>query len=201
MKVLKINSSANKDNSISRNMVEYIVSKLQNKDSNLEVKDRDVAYSNLPYLNQPFVEAMFHKGELSEEQKETLRISDALIDELIVSDIIVIGAPMYNFTIPSSLKSYFDLIARPGRTFNFDAMGVLSGLVKNKKAIVVISSGGTQIDSKDDFTKGYLSKVLAFIGITDVQFLEMDQAGFKYKEKFEAATAKLDSTLMPKIGT
>lgn len=195
MKVLKINSSANKSNSVSRNMVEYVVSKLKDKYSALEVLERDVAYSNLPYLNQEFVEAMFHKGGLSEEQEETLRFSDSLIDELLASDIIVIGAPMYNFTIPSSLKSYFDLIARPGRTFNFNAMGMISGLVKNKTAIVVISSGGTQIDSKDDFTKGYLSKVLAFIGITDVQFLEMDLAGYKYKEKLELATVKLDSIL------
>jgi len=195
MKVLKINSSANKDNSISRNMVEHVVSKLKEKQSALEVLERDVAYSNLPYLNQEFVEAMFHKGELREDQKEVLSISDDLIEELIASDIIVIGAPMYNFTIPSSLKAYFDLIARPGKTFSYSNTGALTGLLKDKTAFVVISSGGTKIGSKQDHTKAYIETFLEFIGITDVHFIEMDQAGFLLNEKYKMATEKMEFIL------
>lgn len=195
MKILKINSSANQTNSISRNVVDYAVSKLKDKNSNSEVIDRDVAYSNLPYLDQNFVTAMFQRGQLTEEQKETLQLSDTLINELISSDVIVLGAPMYNFTIPSGLKSYIDLICRPGRTFNFNSMGVSHGLLKNKTAIVIISSGGTKLGSKDDFIKGYLTKVFDFIGITKVEFLDMDQAGFKYKEKIQTVTTKLTNLL------
>lgn len=195
MKVLKINSSANKANSISRNMVDYVATKLKDKNPSLEVIERDVAYSNLPYLDDKFVEAMFHRGNLTDDHKETLKLSDTLIDELKSSNIIVIGAPMYNFTVPASLKSYFDLIARPGKTFNYNAMGMISGLVKDKTAIVVISSGGTQIGSEQDHTKGYITTFLKFIGITNIQFLEMDQAGFNYSEKLKVATNKLDTIL------
>jgi FMN-dependent NADH-azoreductase len=195
MKILKINSSAQKSNSISRNMVEQVVTKLKDKYSDIEIQERDVAYSNLPYINQDFVEAMFYKGNLSKEQKEVLQSSDMLIDELISSDMIVLGAPIYNFSIPSSLKSYFDLVSRPGRTFNFDSMGRSTGLMKDKMAIIVISSGGTQIDSKDDFTKGYLKKIFDFIGITRLEFIEMDQVGFRYNEKLEMAKSKLDTII------
>ena len=195
MRLLKINSSANKTNSISRNQVDDIISKLTNKYHTTEVIDRDVAYSNLPYLDHEFVQAMFQKGTLSAEQIKTLSISDVLIDELHSSDIIVIGAPMYNFTIPASLKSYFDLISRPGKTFNYTAQGSVEGLVNLKMAIVVISTGGTPIGSPMDFSKGYITSFLKFIGINNIQFIEMDQAGFNYQEKIKIASNKLESIL------
>ncbi len=198
MKILKINASANKTNSISRNQVDVIISKLMGKYPSAEVIDRDVAYANLPHLNQEFVQAMFQKGNLNDEQKEILNDSDVLIDELHASDILVMGAPMYNFTIPASLKAYFDLIARPGETFNYTNTGSLMGLVKIKMAFVVISSGGTPIGSTMDFSKEYIKTFLKFIGITNVHFIEFDQAGFKYHEKLEEASAKLNLILESK---
>lgn len=195
MKVLKINSSANKFNSISRDMVEYVTSKLKEKYPSLEIQERDVAYSNLPYLNQEFIEAMFHKGELSADQKGVLSVSNNLIEELKSSNILVIGAPIYNFSVPASLKAYFDLIARAGETFKYSNDGTLTGLLKDKTAFVVISSGGTKIGSKQDYTKGYISVFLEFIGITNVHFLEMDQSGFVFNEKYKLATEKMESIL------
>lgn len=195
MKILKINSSANNANSISRNQVEIITSKLLEKHLSAEVINRDVAYSNLPYLNHEFVQAMFQRGNLSNEQKETLSTSDMLIDELHSSEILVIGAPMYNFTVPASLKAYFDLIARPGKTFNYSNTGHTTGLVKVKMAIVVITSGGTPIGSPMDFSKEYIKAFLKFIGVTNVHFIEFDQSGFKYHEKKEKASIKVDQIL------
>ncbi len=193
MNILKINSSASQVNSISRNQVEYIVSSVLKKYEYAKVVDRDAAYNNLPYLDNEFVQAMFYRGELQDQQIEKLALSDTLIDELHASDVLVFGVPMYNFTIPASLKSYFDLIARPGKTFNFTNKGEMLGLLKNKTAIVVISSGGTPIGSPMDFTKDYITTFLKFIGITTVHFVELDQTGFKYQEKIQQATHKINA--------
>ncbi len=195
MKVLKINSSAQKSNSISRKMVDNITSQLEQKYGSVDVSDRDVAYSHLPYLNEEFVEAMFNKGVLDSDQEEVLHISDSLIEEVSDSDVLIIGAPIYNFSVPASLKAYFDLIARPGKTFKYSNTGALTGLLENKTAFVVITSGGTKIGSKHDYTKGYITSFLEFIGITNIHFIELDQAGFVFNEKLKIATEKMETIL------
>lgn len=195
MNILKINSSANKVNSISRNQVDGIIASILKKYPESEIVDRNIAYNNLPYLDQEFVEAMFQRGGLNDKQKEKLSTSDALIDEVYSSDVLVIGAPMYNFSIPACLKSYFDLIARPGKTFNYTSQGELLGLLKNKVAIVVISSGGTPIGSPMDFTRDYIASFLKFIGITNVHFIELDQVGLRYQEKHKEAAHTLNTVL------
>lgn len=195
MKILKINSSALTSTSISRTQVDLITSKLIEKHVSSEVLNRDVAYSNLPFLDEKFVQAMFQRGNLTQEQEKALEVSDGLINELQSSDIIVIGAPMYNFTIPASLKAYFDLIARPGKTFNYTSSGQMVGLLQKKTAIVVITSGGTPIGSSMDFSKEYIRSFLKFIGINNVNFIELDQTGFRYNEKMKEASNKLNSIL------
>jgi FMN-dependent NADH-azoreductase len=113
-------------------------------------------------------------------QKELLTLSDALIDELIADDEIVIGVAIHNFLIPSTLKAWIDYVARSGRTFSY-ATGSPVGLLKNKKATIVIASGGsydtgTAMESYN-FTEPYLRWVLAFIGITDTTFISAGGAG------------------------
>jgi FMN-dependent NADH-azoreductase len=103
--------------------------------------------------------------------KEALRLSDQLTDELLASDTVVIATPMWNFAIPSSLKAWIDLIVRPGKTFNYAGSGVI-GLAKDKKAILVLASGGVFTEGEWaswDFVEPYLRRILGFIGIDDVQ--------------------------------
>ncbi|MCG8308949.1 MAG: NAD(P)H-dependent oxidoreductase [Cytophagales bacterium] len=195
MKVLKINSSAAEKTSISRSEVDAIISKLLIKHPNAEVINRDVAYSNLPFPDDKFLEAVFHHGELNEEQQRVTKLSDGLVDELMESDILVMGAPMYNFGIPASLKAYFDLVARAGKTFQYSEQGYPVGLVKNKKAIVVITTGGVPLGSPMDFSKNYIATFLGFLGIEDIEFIELDENRFKYEEKRKTAKEKLDSIL------
>lgn len=195
MNILKINSSANTKNSISRYMVDLIIEKLREYNTSAIVQDRDVAYNDLPYLNQAFVEGMFRNGGLNTEQKEALKLSDQLIDELKNNDVLVIGAPMYNFTIPSSLKSYFDLIARPGKTFNYTSRGEMNGLLKNKSAFIIISSGGTPIGGIQDHSSSYIKTFLNFIGISNIHYIDMDQAGFDFKSKTSAALTKVNDII------
>lgn len=191
MNLLKINSSSNRTDSISRKYVTEISTKIQSQSSHLEVIERDVAYSELPFLDESLLNAFFAKEERTPEQQETLRLSDTLVNELMKADYIIIGAPIYNFSIPAALKAYFDLIARAGRTFKFTENGPV-GLLKGKKAFVVISSSGTAIGSAIDFSSKYIIHFLSFLGITDVALISLDQLLFKQEEIIKQVAHKIE---------
>ncbi len=185
-KILKINSSSNTKTSTSRTYVDKTVDKIKNQFTDIEVTERDVAYSDLPFIDEKMLNALFVNGERTIEQKEALVISDALVDELIEADYIVIGSPIYNFSVPASLKAYFDLIARAGRTFKYTDSGP-EGLLKDKKAFIVISSGGTVVGSAIDFASTYISHFLSFLGISDVEIIALDQLMFNADEVIKKA--------------
>ncbi len=190
MKILKINSSSNTQNSVTRQHVDAIIDKL-GASNDVDLTNRDVAYDKLPYLDDSYLAASFAQGEQTPEQIEALKLSDTLVDELLATDVLVIGAPMYNFTVSASLKAYIDLIARAGRTFKYGENGPV-GLVEGKKAYVVISTGGTPIGSPYDFIKGYLQTFLGFVGITDVEFIVFDEMMSKAEEKTSAGQAVIE---------
>ena len=173
MKVLKINSSSDRSTSKSRKYVDKLVGRLQEQSPNLLIAERDVTYSDLPFVNDKMLSALFVKGEHTKEQREILRLSNMLIDELIDTDTLVIGAPIYNFSVPASLKAYFDLVARAGRTFKYTENGAV-GLLEGKKPYIVITSGGTEVGSDVDFASNYITHFLGFIGITDVEIIPVD---------------------------
>ena len=191
MNILKINSSSNLTTSTSRKYVDEVIAKIQSQGSDLEVTERDVAYSELPFLNESILDALFVKGERSPEQQEALRLSDTLVDELVKADYIVIGAPIYNFSIPASLKAYFDLVARVGRTFQYTGNGP-EGLLKDKKVFVIISSGGTAVGSAIDFSSKYIIHFLSFLGITDVEIISLDQLMIKQEESIKEVKNKIE---------
>ena len=173
MKILKINSSAKIKDSRSRELTALLAKQLQTI-SNGEIFDRDLT-RGLKFITEAMIDRYYVPEEhLSEEDKKILKPSDDLVDELINSDVIIIGAPMYNFGIPGMLKSYLDQICRLGKTFNTNPTG-FEGLLTNKTAYVIITTGGTPIGSDDDFMTKYLLRVLDFIGINDVRFLVVDK--------------------------
>jgi len=108
--------------------------------------------------------------DLSQDQQSIVDLSNTLIEEIKAADTLVIAAPMYNFTIPTQLKNWIDLIARPGVTFTYTENGV-KGLIEGKKAIVVTTRGGIHKDSATDSMTPYLRTVLGFVGITDGEFV------------------------------
>ena len=191
MNILKINSSSNRTTSTSRKYVDEVIDKILSQGTDLEVTERDVAYSELPFLDETILDALFVKGQRTPEQQEALRLSDTLVDELVKADYIVIGAPIYNFSIPASLKAYFDLVARAGRTFQYAENGPV-GLLKDKKVFVVISSGGTAIGSAIDFSSKYIIHFLSFLGITDVEIISLDQLMFKQEESIKQVENKIE---------
>ena len=194
MRILKINSSALPlEHSVSRKQVEAITNQLVQKNSEAEIIDKNLPYIDDLHFLQGQPVAAFFAQERTAEQEAVIATSDALTDELINSDVLVIGAAMYNFTVPAALKAYIDLIVRAGKTFQYSSEGIPEGLLKNKKAYVVVSTGGTPLGSDYDYISGYLRTVLGFIGITDVTVVDM-AADRTNPEKKEAEAAALIAT-------
>lgn len=168
--VLHIDSSARLTGSTSRDLTMRIVSKL-NADTIIR---RDLS-SALPQIDDNWVNAnLTPADQRSDEQKDRLALSDQLVEELMAADTVVIGAPIYNFSVPASLKAWIDLVARAGRTFKYTETGP-QGLLNGKRAIIAIASGGTKVGSEIDFASGYLKHIMGFIGIIDVEIVAADQ--------------------------
>jgi FMN-dependent NADH-azoreductase len=134
--------------------------------------ERDIAKDPLPHLDNRTVKAIFTRDRSEAEAlKEALRLSDQVTEEVLASDLLVIASPMWNFGLPSSLKAWIDHIVRPGKTFRYIAGGA-EGLAREKKAILVLASGGVFTEGPWkawDTEEPYLRLILSFIGITDVQ--------------------------------
>lgn len=169
--ILVLKSSILDTYSQSNLLSNYLTSKLSNKN----IVERDLATNVLPHFDSVTANAL--RGEAkNEEEKALLALSDRLVEELKNSDLVVINAPMYNFNIPTQLKSYFDFIARPRVTFQYTENGP-EGLIKGKKALVILTSGGIHQGSATDLVAAYMKIMLGFIGITDVEFVYAEGLG------------------------
>ncbi len=133
-----------------------------------DVVVRDLAASPVPVLDGEIATGLRGAENPTSKQQDAITLSDELIEEIKAADTLIIGAPMYNFTIPTQLKNWFDIIARAGVTFNYTEQGP-KGLLTGKKAIVVTTRGG--IHKETDSMVPYLKTILGFIGITDVEFV------------------------------
>jgi FMN-dependent NADH-azoreductase len=177
MKLLKIDSSV-RGNSVSRKMTAQFVETWAKRHPGSEVKERDLAATPLPLVTDEWVDASRKDpSRLTPAQRQTLATSDTLVAELENADVIVIGTPMYNFSISSSLKAWIDQVVRVGRTVAYGPQGP-KGLLVNKKVFVLTSRGGaygagTHYE-KFDFQEPYLRHILGFIGLTDVTFIHAE---------------------------
>ena len=171
-RILQLNSSLMGEQSYSRKLGNAILEKIQEKYPNSTVEQLDLVESNIPHLTPETVTAMFTPAEhQTDEVKQILSLSDNLVKQLFESDIIVIGAPLINRTIHSSLKSWIDHITRRGITFGYSAEGIPMGLVSGKKIYIAMSSGGIYTDEQgkaNDFVVPYLQSFLGALGMTDI---------------------------------
>ncbi|MFM2610024.1 FMN-dependent NADH-azoreductase [Vibrio chagasii] len=165
-RVLALKSSILGDYSQSTKLVEEFI---KNVDQD-KLTVRDLAANPLPVLDFSVATALRATEDLSQDQQSIVDLSNTLIEEIKAADTLVIAAPMYNFTIPTQLKNWIDLIARAGVTFTYTENGV-KGLIEGKKAIVVTTRGGVHKDAATDSMTPYLRTVLGFVGITDVEFV------------------------------
>jgi FMN-dependent NADH-azoreductase len=167
--IIHLDSSIMGDNSVSRQLTAQVVKNInQGQAATTYI---DLAQQPLPLLDGFTVGSFFTPEEHRTTEQQTIAtISDKLISQLKAADVIVIGAPMYNFTIPTQLKNYFDLVARAGLTFQYTETGP-KGLLENKTAYVVVSSGGDYRDQANDFVTPYVKLMLGFMGIKDVHVI------------------------------
>ncbi|MCF8778848.1 FMN-dependent NADH-azoreductase [Vibrio sp. IRLE0018] len=165
-RLLVLKSSILGDYSQSNKLVDEFINKFDQQN----VVVRDLAQQPLPMLDFQVATALRATEALTAEQQAIVDLSDTLIREVNAADILVIAAPMYNFTVPTQLKNWIDLIARAGVTFTYTEQGP-KGLIDGKKAVIVTTRGGVHKDSANDIITPYLKTVLGFVGITEVEFV------------------------------
>ena len=165
-KVLILKSSILGDYSQSSALVDHLNQLWSDKGAQITV--RDLGSETLPVLDGELASGLRGGENLSERQLSTLALSDKLVAELKAHDTIVIAAPMYNFNIPTPLKNWVDLIARAGVTFSYTETGPV-GLIQGKRAVLVTTRGGVHKGGSTDHVVPYLTTVLGFIGINNVE--------------------------------
>jgi FMN-dependent NADH-azoreductase len=169
--LLQINSSLFSDGGQSSRLAEQFVARWRTQNPGGRVIVRDLAREPVPHLSaERFQAFLAPAGERSGEQQAVVDYSDALIDELKRADAIVFGLPMYNFGVPSTLKAYFDHIARAGVTFRYTANGPV-GLLTGKRVYVFAARGGLYQGTPRDTQTGYVREFLGFLGMRDVEFV------------------------------
>jgi FMN-dependent NADH-azoreductase len=186
MKLLHIDSSVLGPHSVSRQLSSAIVDRLRRQDPDLALVYRDLSSTPLAHLSGSHLAAAQGAAQSAEVQQD-LAAGQAALEEFLAADIVVLGAPMYNFTIPSQLKAWIDRILVAGKTFKYDAQGP-QGLVGNKRMIVAISRGGFYgagtPAAVGEHLETYLRWVFGFIGIKNPEFISADgvQAGPEHRE-------------------
>ena len=169
--ILQINTAARSQGANSTLLVNELTEKLQQSNPGAQVVVRNLQAEPLPHLDDSILGAFFTPAEQrTPEQAAISARSEALIAELQAADIIVLGAPMYNFGVSSQLKTYFDFISRAGITFRYTADGA-EGLVKGKKVFVVTARGGKYLGTPNDRLTPYLQIFLGSLGMTEVNFI------------------------------
>jgi FMN-dependent NADH-azoreductase len=177
--VLVINSSAAREGSVSRILVEEAVARILEANPFATVVRRDLGETPVPHLTVSTLDGV--RGTPSTNlERDARALSDELLAELRAADTIVIGAPMYNFGVATALRSWFDYVLRAGESFSYSSGGP-KGLLTGKRAIVIESRGGLYSEgpaSAIDFQEPYLRHLLGFMGITDVTFVHAEKIGF-----------------------
>jgi FMN-dependent NADH-azoreductase len=193
LKVLRVDSSARAEGSMSRWVADELIEQLQENEGTVEVRVRDLAVDAPSFVDAAWVGANFTPPEQrNEEQRAVLAESDALVSELKAADVLVIGVPIYNFGIPAALKAWVDMVARARLTFHYTENGPVA-LLKGKRAYLAVASGGTAVGSDIDFATGYLRHVLGFLGIDDVQIVAADRLMARDEEEaMREAHAQVD---------
>ncbi|WP_276381945.1 FMN-dependent NADH-azoreductase [Flavobacterium sp. H4147] len=170
--ILHVISSIQGNESYSKKLGNAIIEKIQQKYDGSTVEELNLAEKEIPHLDAEFLGKLFTPSNLfNSDKKQSIHFADDFLKQLQNADIIVIGAPLYNFTIPSQLKSWIDYITRPGITFGYGEDGRPIGLVTGKKIYIAMASGGIYSEGPgkvNDFVVPYLQAFLGFLGMTDL---------------------------------
>ncbi len=195
-KILNIISSPRGVNSYSIQLADALLDKLKAEYPGSPVKTVNLVEKQFPHLEESHLVSFFTPPpQHSEKDKEAIRHSNEAIGDIMDADILVIGAPMYNFAIHSTLKAWIDHVVRAGVTFSYSEKGA-EGLVKGKKVYLVLATGAVYSDGPmkaSDFVEPYLRWMLSFIGLTDITTLRVE--GTSYPDLKDAALEKAVSAI------
>ena len=193
MKIYQIDSSARKEGSSSRALAEKLLDKIKKPNDEIIYRDLDDEMVFVSGLTESGMK--IDKKDQTEHHKKMFELSDKLVKELKESDVIIISAPIYNYGPPATLKAWSDLAARVGETFKFKPDGRREGLLKNKRAYLVITSGGTKLNSKEDFLTPWLKFILKFFGIEKIDIICADQMALDYDKSIRDAEEQIKNII------
>lgn len=194
LRILRVDASARVEGSVTRQLADRLVEGLAARAGEAAVTRRDVA-EGVAFVDAEWVAANFTDPEArSAGQRDKLAGSDALVAEAKAADVWVIATPIYNFGVPASLKAWVDQIARARLTFRYTEAGP-EGLLQNKKAYIVVASGGTAVGSAIDFATPWLKHVLGFLGVDDVEVIAADRGMPRGEAARQHAAAAIDAAL------
>lgn len=198
MNLLHISSSIFGNQGKSSTLADHFINQWQQQYPNARVTRRDLASDPVPHLDAATLQAnMTAPEQRTAEQQALAQTADELIAELQNHDVLVLGVPMYNFGIPSTLKAWIDSVARAGTTFRYTATGP-EGLLKGKKAFVLAARGGAYQNTPSDTQTPYLKSFLGFIGITDVTFVYAEKLNMNADQQpqiLAEANAEIDKLI------
>lgn len=176
--ILLVTSSPRGDASYSTKVAKALVERLKREQPDVTVTARDLVREPLPHVGEQFVAGLFATAESrSEAQRVEVARSDALVDELLAADVVVIASAMINFAPTSTLKAWLDHVVRAGRTFRYSAEGVPEGLATAKKVYLIAARGAVYSEGPTkafDFQEPYLRHILGFLGMTDIEVIPVE---------------------------
>jgi FMN-dependent NADH-azoreductase len=183
MNTLLVINSSPRSNSVSRRLTRHFGEEWKATHPDTRIIERDLAADSLPFVTEPWIQASYTpSAQRTPQQQEALALSDALIEELMAANVIVLGVPMHNFSIPAPLKAWFDLVARVGKTFSYSDKGPKGLIASDKRVVAIVSRGGAfdagSASASSDFQVPYLRHMLGFLGLEDVTVIAADKQGF-----------------------
>ena len=191
MKIYQIDSSARKKGSTSREWAKKLLNKIKKSGDEIIYRDLDDEMLFVSGLTESGMN--IDEADQTEYHKKMFELSNKLVKEIKECDVIIISAPIYNYGPPATLKAWSDLVARVGETFKFKSNGRREGLLKNKKAYLVITSGGTKLNSDEDFLTPWLKFILNFFGIEKVDVVSADQMALDYEKSIKDAEKQIEN--------
>lgn len=179
MQILRIDSATTGENSVSRKLTDMIAAHFRDRHPDAKWIERDFATDPLPHLDRGSTGAIRQPPETHDEaMKAAFPKERAVLDEFLASDIVILGVPMYNFSVPSSIKAWLDRLGAPGVTFRYSEAGP-EGLAGGRRVIVASSRGGQyEMDGPAEHQETYLRDMFTFMGIPDVEFVRAEKTGF-----------------------
>lgn len=196
LNILRLDSSPRYIDSVSRHLTDHLMARLLGKYPNANVTTRDLAMG-VPLPTEGLIGGIVYSAHnLTPAMQAATQLSDELVAELLAADLVVLGLPVYNWTVPSTFKAYVDQVVRPGVTFEY-VDGVRHGKLRARSVYIVFTSGGTGLGSDQDFATPYARFLWQTLGIPHVEFIEAAGLLFHAAESTRQAEAQIEQLELP----